>query len=825
MMLLNNILKDAVKKYPNKIALTMKIKHRTVNLTFKDVYDLARKTALFLEKQGIKKGDKILIFAPNTPYWGVIFWATLLNGNILVPINIQNTAVQINKIIDQTDARLIFKSVYLKRDVNPNIKSFDLEFIEELVDKFNPEDFSEPEINENDLVEILYTSGTTGDPKGVMLTHKNIYSNIQAISEYKMLTEKKDRLLSILPLTHIFEQTIGFFLPFYYKAQIIYTHSYSAIAELMQEYKITKLITVPEFLKLIMSKIKSEAEKKGKLKLLNKLLKISQKLNNKFISKLLFHSVNKKLGGKLDTIACGGAFLDPVLEKEWNAFGITLLQGYGLTETSPLLTGNTYKEHKFGSVGIPINNVQIKISENKEVLAKGPNVFFGYFKNEEKTRQCFTPDGWFKTEDMGEIDKDGFLFLKGRKKYIILGPGGQNIFPEDIEMELNDLEEVKDSCVLGIPLPSGMIEIHAVLLLSSPTVEAEKIINSANENLATYQRITGFSIWTEDDFPRSATRKVKKEEVLKILQSKKDVTHEVKKDNGSALKKILSQISGIEIDKIHNDTKIIENLKVDSLMWVEIVGRIEQDFNVAIDETIITPKTTVGGLEEVIEKHEPTPPLIPLKKWPRSWWAFSIRNIGQFLTFLYARLFIKLKVEGFQNLQNLNFPVIFMPNHISYIDSIPLLMALPFKIRKQIAIAAARDVVYDEFKHVAWLAELFANTFPLPRKEGENIMLGLDYMGKLLDENYSVVIFPEGQVSKSGKFQELKRGAGLIAVDMNCQIVPVKITGTNNIVPYEKLFPRKRGTVTVKFGTPIKFKKSDSYTKTREKIEEVMKNL
>lgn len=825
MKILNNILKDAAKKFPNKPALSMKISHRVKTLTFRQVYDTARQIALFLEENGIKKGDKVLIFAPNSPYWGTIFWATILNGNILVPVNIQNTSAQINKIIDQTEAKIIFKSHFLKRDINPIVKSCEIEFLTDLISKFNPNDFVEPEIDENDLIEILYTSGTTGEPKGVMLTHKNIYSNIQAVAERKMLSENKDQLLSILPLTHILEQTVGFFLPFFYKAQITYTHSYSAIAELMQEYKVTKMIAVPEFLKLIMSKVKSEAEKKGQLKFLNKMLNFAQKLNNKFISRILFHSIHKKLGGKLDTIACGGAFLDPVLEKEWNALGITVMQGYGLTETSPLLTGNSYKEHKFGSVGIPLNNVKIKISEDNEILAKGPSVFSGYFKNEEKTKETFTDDGWFKTGDMGEIDKDGFLFLKGRKKYIILGPGGQNIFPEDIEIELNKLNGIKDSCVLGMPLPSGMVEIHAVLLLDSPDIDAEKVVDIANENLATYQRVTGFSIWKEDDFPRSATRKVKKEKVLKTLQSKKDETHEVKKDTDGPLKKILSQITGVEIDKIQASTKIIEDLKVDSLMWVEIVGRIGQELNVAIDETIINPKMTIADLEQIIEKHEPLPKLPPLKKWPRSWWASWIRNFGQFLIFLYLKIFIKLKIEGLDNLKNLNFPVIFMPNHISYIDSIPLLMALPFKIKRKTTIAAARDVIYEDYKHVAWLTELIANIFPLPRKEGENIMMGLDYMGKLLDQNYSVIFFPEGKVSEDGKFQKLKRGTGLIAIDMNCEIVPVKITGTNKIVPYGKLHPRKHETVTVKFGKPIKFKKPDTYEFAREKIKKELKEL
>jgi long-chain acyl-CoA synthetase len=811
-MLLTNIIKQNAKKYPNKSALTMKMGYRTVHLSHKDVYALSKKIALFLESQGCKKGDKILLFAPNSPYWCCVFWGAILKGYIVIPLNVQSTSEMIKTIADQTESKIIIKSHYLNRQLPKQLKCFDIEFIDDLVKDFCVSDFKDEKLDENDLVEILYTSGTTGDPKGVMLTHKNISSNIKATSPLFPLKKLEAKALSILPLTHIFEQTVGFLLPLKYTSHIIYVHSYALIQSLAHEHKINLLITVPEFLKVLLSKIEANIEKQNKTTMFNAMLKFAAFINNKSFSRLLFRSIHKKLGGKLKTIICGGAPLDANLEKKWNTLGITVLQGYGLTETSPVIAGNTYKQHSFGSVGKILKGFEIKIENDGEILVKGPSVFNGYFKNKKRTQKAFTEDGYFKTGDIGYLDKNGFLFLSGRKKYVIIGPNAQNIFPEDIEIELNKNDHVKDSCVVGLETKSGMVEIHAVLLLKNKKLDSEKIILQTNKNLASYQHVTAWSVWPDEDFPRSATKKVKKEEVLKFLKSQKEkMGEENHVTKTTALSKILSQITGFDIEKIKPTTKVLLDLKMDSLTLVELILRIETDLGVVINETIITPTTTVKELETIIKKKKPAKPQPPLKKWPRSWWAHTIRFFCQPLLIAYYRIFTRLKIVGKKNLQHLDLPVIFMPTHTSYMDPLALVMALPLKIRRKLSFAAARDVLYKEYKSLAWLAELLMNSFSLQRQKGENIKLGLDHMGQLLDKNYSIGVFPEGKMSIDGKLQPLKQGVGLMAIEMNVVVVPVKLVGTNKVLPYGKIFPRHFGKVTVRFGKPLKFKKSDSY--------------
>ena len=823
--MLVEILERNARQFPNRPALTMQMGFRTITLTYAQVYDMARQTALFLKSKGLQPDDLVLLLAPNSPYWIVLYWGCLLGGFVIVPLNVQSTPAFVDRVAKQTGAKIFFKYPYFRHQP-AGVATYDIGMLPELVSSYNPDECVAAQVGEDDVFQILYTSGTTGDPKGVMLTNRGVYFNVIGLSKVLDIHGAKERLLSVLPLSHILEQVGGFLLPYYYGAHIIYAHSPAAIGKLMRKYQITKMVTVPEFLQIMMGRIEEGAEKQGKAKLLKRLMDFSLKLGNKWFARnLIFRKVHKALGGKLDTFAVGGAPLDPELEKKWNALGVYVLQGYGLTETSPVVAYNTYDAHKFGSVGRILEGVTVKLGPDGEILVKGPNVFKGYFKNEKLTKAAFTPDGWFGTTDIGEFDDEGYLFLRGRKKYMILGPGGQNVFPEDIEWELNKIPGVTDSTVVGLERSGGRVEIHAVLLLGEDAQNKSKqIIEEANSHLSSYQYITGWSIWPEIDFPRSATRKVKKDEVIKHLQEAKEDKRHAAPLVTSPLRRILAHITEVPAKDIHDHTSTGE-LQIDSLMRIEIVARIEQEYHVVVDEAKIVPATTVAELEQMIETAPPVQPHKPLKRWPRMWWARITRSLFQTIMFLLARIFVRLKVEGLENLKNLPTPAIFMPNHISYLDGIVLSMALPYRFRRRLSFAAAHDVLYVDFKHIAWLGELLFNTFPLPRKEGENIKLGLEYMGEMMDMGYSVVLFPEGRMSKDLSLLPFKRGAGLVAIEMDAWVVPIKITGAANVLPYAKLIPRKRDTVTVTFGKPMKFSRKDSYNEAMAQIRKTMESL
>ncbi|QQR49454.1 AMP-binding protein [bacterium] len=820
-MILTSILKHNAQNFPHDPSLTMRMGYRTVSLTFSQVYELSRKVAVFLEQQGVNPGDRVVIVAPNSPYWVCVMWGCLLRGAVMVPLTIQSLGKVVQKIVEQTEAKLLFKYTFFRQDCG-SIKTFDMELLSELVADLDGAAMHEYQACQDDLMQILYTSGTTGDPKGVMLTHKNLYSNMQAVAQVFPFVGR-ERILSLLPLSHILEQTIGLFLPSYLSAHIIYAHSHTAIRSLLQEYQITKLIVVPEFLKVFMEKIENDVEQRGKKKLFERMQKLSQACGMIWFSRLLFRPVLKSLGSKLDIIACGGAPLDPLLEKKWQSFGIMILQGYGLTETSPVLTYNSLQSHRPGSVGKVLPGIELSIADDGEILAKGPNVFQGYFKNEEKTREAFTSDGWFKTGDMGHLDSDGFLFLDGRKKYMILGSGGQNVFPEDIEEELNQIDGVRDSCILGLELPSGHVEIHAVLLLDEQTKKtAEEIVALANNQLTSYQQISGWSLWCDSDFPRTSTRKIKKEEVKKVIAVTGNQLVDQAQSFKSPLMRMIAQMSGRDIEKI-NESTTLGQLQFDSLLTVELIMRVEQNFAAAIDESALTLKTTVADIEAMIAKKEPVKQMPPIKKWP-AWLAVRVmRVLLQSFFLLISRLFMCVRVRGLENVHNLKGPVIFMPNHTSYLDPLALIAALPWRVRFRLAFAAASDVLYQEFAWGAWLAEFLFYAFPFPRHEAENIQHGLDTVGRLLDKNISVVLFPEGKVSETGELLPLKPGAGLIAIEMGVPVVPVTIIGTQSICSYAQLMPHARGTVEIIFGEPLIFTRKESYTLATERLASALK--
>lgn len=821
-MTLIDILKNSAKKYNKRPAFTIKRGYRTITFSYQEILALAQRVATLLKEHNIQPEENVILLAPNSPFWVIVFFGTLIRGCRIVPLNTQSTSEFVQKTIEQTKSRILFKYELFKYSPK-NTHVIDIDFLDEILTKLEPTD-QLPEIQESAIAQILYTSGTTGDPKGTMLTHKNLVSNVTTVATLINPNSKKDRLLSILPLSHILEQTVGMLLPLYTGVHVIYAHSPAMIAELMYQYRITKMIGVPEFLHIIRSRVSAHIQKSYIQWLFKLLFKLSELIRSPWLARtVLFHMILKNFGGKIDTIASGGAPLDPELEHWWNTLGVTILQGYGLTETSPIVTTNTYTVHRPGSVGKAIAQVQVRIGQDGEILVKGPNVFQGYYQNPEKTREAFTIDHWFKTGDIGLFDKDNFLFLRGRKKYMILGPGGQNVFPEDLEEVLNRISGVKDSTIIGLEHSGGAVEIHAVLLLHNNSQAAEHIISQANQKLASYQQITGWTVWHETDFPRSATRKVKKEVVRAFLEGKR--IHAAAHHQASPLNRLLAQITNISLQQITPSSGLVRDLKLDSLKRVELVARIEYDLHVIIDETVITPTLTVQELQEIINKQEPIKPLKRLARWPRSAWASIIRIFLQEPFLWLTHLFIRLDVHGLDNLKNIKGPVIFLPSHLSNWDAALVARALPKHWRRQLSFAAAQDVLYGTYKYIAWLADLAFNCFPLPRQEGQAIKQGLENTGQMLDQRYSVVIFPEGKISLDGNLCPLKEGTGLFATQMHAPIIPIRIYGVQTIFPYDTLIPRAFGTVKIIFGKPLTFSRKTSYQEATNQIQKLLSQL
>ncbi len=819
---------DIIESFKNrkKNALLYKTDFRTFKWTYEKLYIYIKKFANFLERQGLKKKDKVIIWAPNMPEWVISCLGTIYYGAIVVPADLLANPETVENIAKDSKPKLIIKTKF-KPKLKYNAKTI---FIEELGFILDEENQWKKKNNpkEDDIIELVYTSGTTGDPKGVILTHKNIVSNVKAMTKHITLTEN-DHSLSLLPLSHLFEQVPNMLSPLAKGGSITYISSLKAslIFGALEEGDITIIIAVPRLLQSIKKGIEQKAKESLKGKFFPLLIKLAVPLKKK--RKYLFHSIHKKIGKHFRFFVSGGAPLDEETEDFWNLLGFKVIQGYGLTECSPVLTANTEQKIKKQSVGIPLDGVKIKLDEDGEILAKGDNVFQGYYHDSEKTKKSFK-DGWFCTGDVGEIDKDGFLYIKGRKKDVIVTAAGVNVYPDDVEEVLNNLPNVKESCVIGLQKKYGE-EVHAVIIPDG-RVNIKKNIEQANEKLDSSKRIMSYTIWHKSSFPKTSTLKIKKNIVKEQLKKKREVK-EGKEAQYSKISLLLSELTLVPAEKITPNKKIYSDLKIDSIGRVELVSLIEKEYNFDFEEELINDKTTVKDLENMIEKRKTTATKIKYPEWTQSGFMHFVRLfLLETINLNILRIWCKVKVKGLENLEGTKGPVIFTSNHVSYFDYPCVLIKLPKRFRYRTSAPAwaeffsplKKRIIMWLWKRVCYYYSITTlGLFPLSKEH--NFKKGLMYTGKLIDNGENIIIFPEGERTTTNRLLPFKKGTAVLVQELMIPVIPVGIKGVDKVFPRGAIIP-KHGTVIVNFGKPIYFKNEsiDEITaRLREEIEKLRK--
>lgn len=798
--------------YGPRLAIEQRLRYRTLRWTYRELGVKTRDLAALLGQRGIGPGDRVLLFGPNSPWWVASYFAVLSRGAVAVPLNPQSVPEQLDLIVASAQPKLLMKPAGLAWRAQPvavlDMESEDTGLLSHVADS--------AQVPDHDAAVIMYTSGTTGEPKGVMLSHANILANLEALSA-RIRPEEDAHFLSIIPLFHMYAQTIGLLFPLHHGCAVTYLSSLGsrAILEAFRYTPVTHLVAVPEFLSTVMARVEKQIRDRRIGGLLHSCLADPAP---KRASRLLLSFVRRRISRSLHTIACGGAALEAGLESRWRALGFHVLQGYGLTEASPVISTNTYKDHRLGSVGKILPGVELHFKPDGEILIRGPNVTAGYHKDEAKTQEAFE-EGWFKTGDIGRLDSGGFLFLQGRKKYVIIGPGGENVFPEDIEAALNHVGGVRDSAVAGVE-KAGHTVIYAVVL--GDHLDADAVVQEANRHLAPHQQIQACSVWPQADFPRSATRKVRKEEVIRWIHEREEGREIPRTGTAvSPLVRVLAEVTRRDPAAVTPNTRILQDLHLDSLLRIELVSRIEEVFNVAVEEKMISQQTSVADLEKLIAAQKgKAAVLIRYPRWSLRVWARILRPwLQSLLFFSWLRLIVRLRVRGSDHLRTLEGPVIFMATHRSYLDSLVVLRAIPSRLRRRLCIAAATDVLYRKYWWFAPAADLIFNSYPFPRAEQENIRQVLDYSGRLMDDGWSVLVYPEGQMNLTDEpVLPLKGGAGVLAVELRSAVVPIVITGTAGILPPGRLLPRRRDTVNVIFGEPLRFRPDQSYSAVTEQI-------
>jgi long-chain acyl-CoA synthetase len=550
-----------------------------------------------------------------------------------------------------------------------------------------------------------------------------------------------------------------------------------------------------------------------------------------------FRKIHRLFGLKFWAFVVGAAPLDSSLEAFWGELGFVVVQGYGLTETAPIVSLNHPFGTRKGSVGKAMAGVEVKIADDGEILVRGENVTSGYFNAAEETARAFE-DGWFHTGDIGEIGPDGELFIRGRKKEMIVTPEGLNVFPEDVEKALSQVPGVRDCAVVGAPLAGGFgnaERVHAVLVLD-PDVDTDAVVRSANSRLDDHQRIRRALVWPEKDLPRTeGTRKLKRAAIREWILGGATQTAPVA--GGDRLAALVAKYAG-RTDLPPGTT--IEELGLSSLERVELMVALEDAFQTHLDEGAFSGARDLRELRTVVERaatsNAPPPEPVDFPAWNQSWPARTLRRASLPTWILpLARVFAWLHVEGREHLDAVQGPVIFAANHQSHMDTPVILAALPTRWRYRTATAMAKEFFKahffpEQYGRTAWftnslnyyLAALFFNAFPIPQREA-GARQTLRYVGDLVAHNSSVLIFPEGRRSDRGEINRFMPGIGMIASRLGVPVVPVRIVGVDKVLHPSWRMARP-GRVRVIFGKPVHLS-GDDYEELARRVEVAVRNL
>jgi long-chain acyl-CoA synthetase len=817
--------------------------YRTWSYTYGDVARSARRVAARLRQEGIGKGEHVAIWCENRPEWIWTLWGCLLEGVVLVPVDYRASAEFLLKVSAIVRARAIVLGETVTRDITTDIPLWSIRGLDGAAEA-TPDSASAA--TPDDVAEIIFTSGATAEPKGVVITHRNILANVNPIerevAKYRKYARpfRPIRFLNLLPLSHMFGQAMATFVPPMLPGTVVFTRSFAPeeIVRQIRRRRVSVLVCVPKILEVLREHIVRTLPEAS----------MEPPPGTHWVRRWWFYRRAHRLFGlKFWAIVVGAAPLDPVLEAFFGRLGFVVVQGYGLTETAPIVTLNHPFRAARGAVGKPIAGVEVRIADDGEILVRGENVTRGYFNEPEATRAAFE-DGWFHTGDIGGLDEAGRLYIRGRKKEMIVTPEGLNVFPEDVERILNTLPGVRDSAVIGAPVPGSTAErVQAVLVIAEGT-SVDEVIRAANAQLQDHQKIRAAAAWPRAELPRTeGTRKLKRRELRSWLLS----------GSGAARPQVADARSVTEVlrrfapGRTLTPETTIDELGLSSLERVELMMAIEDACQVTVDEGRFAAARTVGDLEALVRDAGLEAAVgvtggtasaggpaveIPFPAWNRNVAARTLRRASLPTWILpLSRIFMTLEVQGIERLARVEGPVIFAANHQSHFDAPAILRALPPRWRYRVAPAMAKEFFRTHFdpRPIPWrqrlpnsanyyLASLFFNAFPLPQREAGTRQT-LRYIGELMSEGYSLLIFPEGKRTNAGEINPFQPGVGMIAARLGVPVVPVRLDGLDRILHHSWRTPR-RGRAHVTFGDPMSLTGGD-YAALARQVEDAVRRL
>jgi long-chain acyl-CoA synthetase len=868
-----------VARFGRRVAIEVQRPDRVDRFTYQQLHDLAVAHGAWLATNGVKPGDRCAILAHNDAHWCAVYLGILRAGATAVPLDTNYSANQVATIINDSGARLLFVSERLRPVAAEALNAGLLDEQLDIVDVHaNPGTgalaLAAPDAPDAPAV-ILYTSGTTSDPKGVVLTHANLLAERDAAFKVVTVTDQ-DALLGVLPLFHSLAQLANLLLPFAVGARVVYLETINStdLVRALKERQITIFCCVPQFFYLIHQRVFQQVQKSGLVTRLmfKTLLGLNFRLRRMGmnIGPLVFGKVHDVMGRKMRLLVTGGSKFDPAIGRDLYSLGFTILQAYGLTETSAAASINTPDEAHIDTVGKPLPGVEIKIlppepgARDGEIAIRGPIVMAGYYNRPDATAQVMQ-DGWFLSGDLGRMDAAGRLQITGRKKEMIVLASGKNIYPEEIEAHYKQTPYVKEICVMGLAEPGrpSSERLFAVVVVNMELMHERKIVNAGDilrfeiEGLAVglpaHKRVLGYDIWFEP-LPRTTTQKIKRHEVERRVREKQAAAsnvdaplsdqHQSWMDEAHvATAAAVIQARLREGIRVRPDANLELDLGLDSMERVELLTELEQRFSVKVPRTTAYEIFTVQQLVEAVRPGEGKDR--PADKADESW-ALLLRDLPPvtdsvlggllkrrpiatpllFVLSKVVRLALgRASVTGLDKLPPSG-AFIISPNHQSYLDPIFVSASLPYRVWRELFYVGA--VEYFETPLTRWVARTI-NLVPVDADS--NLVPAMQAGAFGLTHGKVLVLFPEGERSMDGTVKKFKKGAPILAQHLHVPIVPVAIKGIYELWPrnrplnWKLMLPWSGHRITIEFGEPMTFAESEDHAaaalRLRERVDEM----
>ncbi len=876
---------ESARKFPDKIALEIQRQQTVERITFAELTRMSESVASWLSTR-VPREARVAILAANHPRWVVAYLGIIAAGRTAVPLDTAFHADQVKKLlidsgssllfcdvkhlpiavaaVDGTNLSLVMTSAAAEQNLTPsteNTPRFARLLKDDLDSIFSAGSAGFQPIvpAESDLAALLYTSGTTADPKGVMLTHSNLVGEANSVLTVIKI-DSNDALLGILPMFHVLAQMANLFLPLFNGARVVYleTLNTTELLRALQERDITAFCVVPQFFYLIHERIFKELSKRGKLtlRLVRSLMALNRLLRRVGVNagKLFFGTIHGTFGTRMRYLVTGGSRFDPAIARDFYSFGIDVLNAYGLTETTGGAFINPPGHVVFGSVGKPFPGVEAKIVDAKsveddapaagEIAIRGAIVMKGYWNRPDATVQVLR-DGWFYTGDLGYFDSHGNLFITGRGKEVIVLANGKNVYPEEIETHYLQAPYVKEICVMALESRPGdptSERLHAVIVPNFELLRERKIVNSKeairfeiealSHKIASTKRLGSYDIW-QDDLPRTTTRKLKRfqieNKVRELRQNgtcdpeidaEKPLTEEeqlwlVRDDVMRALAVVLES-SRNRLDPIRPTHNLELDLGLDSMQRIELLTTLEQQLGGDVSEAQLAEIYSVRDLVDAVLAsadrgegqagaaipawstilgEQVTDPEVLALARHNTFTEVFFFLLGR-LIYLFALDGFHLKIDGLENLPGKG-PYLICSNHQSYIDPIVLAAALPWRLFRHTFALGTSEIFGKGFMRrlARWLRVVVLDPDANLVPAMRAGFFGLTH-GRIL------ILYPEGERTNDGKPTVFRKGAAILSIHTQAPIVPVAIEGFYEAWPRHKKLP-KFARLQLQFGKPI----------------------